>query len=62
MLENSWSNKLTHTPKIATILNIPNPTIVYQNTTNQLIAHSQSETSPLPIRKDIVAIGCLPTS
>ena len=46
---------------MATIVKIPNSTIIYQNQANQLIAHSQTETSPLPIRKDILSLGCFPT-
>lgn len=61
MLENSWSNKLTQEPKYATIVNLPTPTILYQTSTNQLVAHSRTETSSLPIRKDILGIGALPT-
>ncbi len=59
MLENSWSNKLTQEPKIATIISIPSPTILYQTQANQLVAHSQAETTPLPIRKDILAMASL---
>lgn len=59
MLENSWSNKLTQEPKIATIINLPSPNILYQTHANQLIAHSQAETTPLPIRKDILAMASL---
>ena len=44
---------------MATITNLPNPTIIYQTQSNQLVAHSQTETSPLPIRKDILAINSL---
>lgn len=61
MLENSWSNKLAQEPKIATIVDIPNPTILYQTASNQLMAHSQSESSALPLRKDILGLGCLPS-
>ena len=42
---------------MATILSIPTPTIIYQNEANQLIAYSQTESSPLPIRKDILALN-----
>lgn len=42
MLENSWSNKLVHEPKLATIANLPTPTIIYQTSSNQLVAHSQA--------------------
>lgn len=59
MLENSWSNKLSLEPKMATILNIPNPTIIYQATSNQLMAHSQAESTNLPIRKDILGLCSL---
>ena len=59
MLENSWSNKLAQEPKMVTIANLPNPTLIYQTHSNQLVAHSQTETSPLPIRKDILALHSL---
>jgi hypothetical protein len=61
MLENSWSNKLEQQPLFATIVNLPDPAIIYQSQSNQLIAHYQTNSSPLPIRKDVLGIASLPS-
>lgn len=59
MLENSWSNKLAQEPKMATITDLPMPTVLYQTHANTLMAHSRAESTPLPIRKDILGMCSL---
>jgi hypothetical protein len=42
MFETSWTHNIAKDPQLATICTITNPTIIYQNESNQLMAHSNS--------------------
>ena len=56
MLTPSWSLKLSEEPLHCTISKIPTASIIYQGISNQLIAYTNNESVPLPIRKEIIQL------
>lgn len=59
MLQNSWSIKLSEPPTHSTLALLPDPSIVFQGTSNQLLVFTNNKTDTLPIRKDVLSLATI---